>query len=212
MNKLWKVCGMREEQNIRDVLSLHPDFMGFIFYEKSKRYAGRKSPDELLISEWPTLTQKVGVFVNTSLDSLLFLAQKYRLDYIQLHGEEDVKYCSQVVSGGYKLIKAFSVDSSFDFSVTEDFEPYADYFLFDTKAPEGYGGHGVPFDWSLLEKYQGAKPFLLAGGIDEQNVKELSNYRLPQFAGIDVNSRFEDYPAFKNLDRLVKLKSEIELF
>lgn len=211
MALLWKVCGMREEDNILEVLALQPDFMGFIFYPRSKRnVSGILSED--LLKKWSWPTRKVGVFVNENLDKVIGIVQKYELNLVQLHGEESPEFCKALSKNSISVMKAFAVDEGFDFNSTSDYEGLCEYFLFDTKAPGGYGGHGKAFDWTLLKKYKGNTPFLIAGGVDEYNVSELASYDLPLLAGIDVNSRFENRPAFKIPERLDTLKSKLQLF
>ena len=83
-----KVCGMREVVNIKSVLELKPDLMGFIFYPKSKRFVKTLSLDEIDFQS----TQKVGVFVNEPLDSLKEKVKTFGLDYVQLHGDESLSY------------------------------------------------------------------------------------------------------------------------
>jgi phosphoribosylanthranilate isomerase len=211
MKMLWKVCGMRDEQNIRDVLALGPDFMGFIFYIKSKRYAGTQL-SEALLTNWEFPTKKVGVFVNENLTTLFETVKRFNLDYIQLHGDEDVEYCKIVSEAGLRIIKAFAVDETFDFASVFPFENSVDFFLFDTKASGGYGGHGKSFDWSLLNQYKGAVPFFLAGGIDNENILNLKEIVSSGLFALDINSRFEDEPALKNLAKLSNFKNQLELF
>ena len=103
----------------------------------------------------------------------------------------------------------FSVDNAFDFSETINYEPFADCFLFDTKADGGYGGHGKTFDWQILDNYSGEKPFLLAGGISLENLEDLKEIKNKNFAGIDVNSKFEISPANKNIEALKELFEKI---
>ncbi|MGR3810819.1 phosphoribosylanthranilate isomerase [Jiulongibacter sp. NS-SX5] len=211
MKFLWKVCGMRDEQNIKEVLKLKPDFMGFIFFNGSKRFVSDLLSIELL-KNFPSNTKKVGVFVNQPFEEVLEIAKTYHLDYVQLHGQEDASYCQKVKSAGFGVFKAFGVDPSFDFNELKSFEGIVDYFLFDTKASGGHGGHGISFDWSLLENYRLQTPFLLAGGLDLNNIHEVKELKLPHLKGIDVNSKFEVTPAYKNVEQLAQLKKELELF
>ncbi|EJF07913.1 phosphoribosylanthranilate isomerase, partial [Pontibacter sp. BAB1700] len=112
-----KVCGMRDPENIRQVASLQPDYMGFIFYEGSKRYCeGYITPE--LLAELPAGIQKVGVFVNEATDVVEATVKKYGLDLVQLHGRETPGQCRELREAGIKLIKAFSVDDRFSFENT----------------------------------------------------------------------------------------------
>lgn len=179
-----KVCGLRD--NIGEIMELVPDFMGFIFYEGSPRYVGSNFEMPAL----PAGIQKTGVFVKAPVEQVLELARQHGLGWVQLHSNETPEFCTQVKAAGLKVIKAFAVDTAFDFEEVQEFEGKADLFLFDTKGA-GYGGHGMSFDWQILSKYKGTTPFLVAGGISNENLGELLKLRHPLFAGVDINSRYE---------------------
>ena len=106
-----------------------------------------------------------------------------------------------MLKAGCPVIKAFSISSELDFAQTAPYEPFIDYFLFDTKGNER-GGTGKRFDWSVLEAYKGNAPFLLSGGIALEHLTELSELRHPMLAGFDLNSRFEQSPALKDISKL----------
>jgi phosphoribosylanthranilate isomerase len=196
-----KVCGMRESANIEAVLALKPDFLGFIFSEKSPRYAGEML-DENLLKSFPKTTKKVGVFVNASLDVILKNVKKYSLDIVQLHGDETPVFCQTLRNKGVSIIKAFSIDNTFNFNRLNNYKLHCDYFLFDTKG-ENPGGNGVAFDWDLLKNYDNEKPFFLSGGISPNNLEKISH--LPSglnLYAIDINSRFEIEPGLKNSEEI----------
>lgn len=201
---LVKVCGMREPMNIRDLAQLRIDMIGFIFYKKSSRYVEENAQDKAaLLAPIIDITglnaiPKVGVFVDAPLEYVLEKAKEYALTYVQLHGEESIFYGQQLKDQGLKIIKAFSVDSSFNFTQTTAYSFSCDYFLFDTKGSKP-GGNGFSFDWKVLEKYQGDTPFLLSGGLGPESIPALQNFKHPQWAGIDLNSRFESAPGKKDL-------------
>ncbi len=188
-----KVCGMRDAENIREVEALGIDLMGFIFWSKSSRYVSEK-PDYL-----PTKCKRVGVFVDEDIEVVKKIAQDYALDYIQLHGNETPDYCALLK--GHKLIKAFNIATAEDFVKTKPYEGIVDYFLFDTKG-KSVGGNGEKFDWSVLDDYHGTTPFILSGGIGPDDTARIRSFHHPQLAGIDLNSKFEDAPALKNIQKL----------
>ena len=202
-----KICGMKYPDNILEVGSLLPDYMGFIFWEKSARYFDGTMPD------LPKSIKKVGVFVNESTDIILAKAQKYDLQAIQLHGQESVAFCSDLKSkihASIEIIKVFSVADDFDFEVLKPFETVCDYFLFDTKGKLP-GGNGITFDWKVLENYPSVKPFFLSGGIGLEEIKsiqEISKTNLPIYA-IDINSKFEIEAGLKNIETLDRFKQKI---
>lgn len=206
---LVKVCGMRDPENIRSLMDLSVDFMGLIFYKKSSRNVPDSMAEQILQAV-DGKVPKVGVFVNESVDTVLQKVARFKLQYVQLHGQESSDYCYDLLEKSarmfgcddeLRLIKAFSVDEHFDFSVTRDYTPYCEYFLFDTKGKNA-GGNGVMFDWNLLKKYAGTIPFLLSGGLDQNSAEDIRQLDFPKLIGTDVNSRFEDAPAFKNIDKV----------
>ena len=201
-----KVCGMKFTENMQQVAALQPDYLGFIFYEKSKRNF------EGIIPALPKSIKKTGVFVNEYLEILVSLAQEYQLKAIQLHGDEAVSYINELKKHLPKveIIKVFSIKDSFDFDVLKPYLETVDYFLFDTKGEEK-GGNGVHFDWRVLEKYPFQKPFFLSGGIgleDVEKLQEILQSNLPIY-GLDVNSKFEIEPGKKNIEALKKFKNNV---
>ena len=208
MSLKWKVCGMRESQNIKDVLALKPNYMGFIFYAQSKRFADEVL-DKKLLASFPDTTEKVGVFVNADEPYIRDKVAKYGLEMLQLHGTESPEFCQKLRTDHLKVMKAFAIDESFDFTCIAPYVETCDYFLFDTKAPSGYGGHGKKFDWTLLDHYKDDVPFLLAGGIDLESIAKVKALEHPVFMGIDVNSKFEQSPALKDVGMLKLLKKEL---
>ncbi|MEA5405081.1 phosphoribosylanthranilate isomerase [Arcicella sp. DC2W] len=198
-----KVCGMRNSDNIKELLELGPDYMGFIFYEKSSRFVGEELDEELLKS-FPQSVKKVGVFVNATQAYILDKVKKYALDYVQLHGEEMPDFCRNLKFKGVNIIKAFSVDNQFNFGKLLNFKPYCDYFLFDTKG-DLKGGNGITFDWSVLRRYDNDKPFFLAGGIDLDNAAQARELAGLKIHSLDVNSKFEIAPALKDIEKLSEL-------
>ncbi len=205
-----KVCGMKEPENIKQLLALPVDFIGFVFHDRSPRFAGKSKLDQW-ISKNKSLfskTKKVGVFVNGEIEHILNVVHDYQLDYVQLHGTESPEYCRELkqywdISTLHQaqIIKAFSVDEDFDFRDTRDYEAECAYFLFDTKGALP-GGTGMPFDWSLLEKYRGKTPFFLSGGIGESAWPAIRKLDAPALFAIDVNSQFETAPGVKDIAKL----------
>jgi len=192
---------MRDSDNIKGLISVAPNYIGFIFYPKSKRYVG----DNFMMPQIPKSIKKVGVFVNETIDSLLQKVHKYELDYVQLHGDESVEYVEQVKINAVNIFKVFSLSDQMPLEWMREYESFVDYFLFDTKTPE-YGGSGRKFEWSILKQYNLNKPFLLSGGIALEDIPIIKDLQLENLIGIDVNSKFEEYPGFKNLELVKELK------
>lgn len=194
-----KVCGIREKGDIEALSRFPLDYIGFIFFENSARYAG-ELPEESLAAI-PPATKKVGVFVNATLDEIRKRIEQYHLEVVQLHGEESPVFCSDLRSGRVEVVKAFSIAGADDLRITSRYESVVDYFLFDTKTPL-YGGSGKQFDWSVLQCYTGSTPFFLSGGIGPDDVERLQRFAHPSLYAVDVNSRFELLPGKKNTEQI----------
>lgn len=198
-----KVCGMRDKANLAQLVELKPDFIGFIFYDKSPRFVGDLL-DENFVRSIPKPIKKVGVFVNSNPDYILRIVKKYDLQFIQLHGHETPDFCRNLKSRGVNVIKAFSIDESFNFGTLNNYKPHCDYFLFDTKG-QSLGGNGIAFDWKILERYQYSdKPFFLSGGLSLENISQVKDLGIKVY-GLDVNSKFETEPALKDIEKLRQL-------
>lgn len=226
-----KVCGMKYVENIQQVAELQPDYLGFIFYEKSKRNF------EGIIPHISDDIKKTGVFVNEIKEIVISLIEEYRLDAIQLHGDESVSYVTDlkkelaerrklfidenklikkrknklyISKNPIEIVKVFGIKDAFDFSVLEPYLDVVDYFLFDTKGKER-GGNGVKFDWTVLKNYPYEKPFFLSGGIGLDDIEQIQIMRktnLPIYA-LDVNSKFEIEPGLKKVEDLKKFKENV---
>jgi phosphoribosylanthranilate isomerase len=214
-----KVCGMK--YNTAEVASLRPDYLGFIFYEKSPRFFEGKIPS------LPPGIKKVGVFVNAGVEEISEKIKTYKLNVIQLHGEESPEYCKKLSEhcqsefvevevpalSEVEVWKVFSIKDSFDFSLLKPYDAVVDAFLFDTKGKDK-GGNGYTFNWELLKEYSSKKPFVLSGGIGLDEIDALKNIlktNLPVFA-IDVNSRFEEKPGLKKVSDLKIFKEQLMEF
>lgn len=195
---------MRDAANIAAVSGLGPDYMGFIFYERSPRYA-----PALDLSALSPTVRRVGVFVDAPLTEILSTAERYGLDALQLHGAEAPETCQTLRGRGYEVIKAFGIESAEDFARTALYEDSCDLFLFDTRTPN-HGGSGRRFDWRTLGAYNGNVPFLLSGGITEADTEELLTVNHPLFYGVDLNSRFEVSPGVKDVEKLERFIKNLQ--
>ncbi|MHA4895263.1 phosphoribosylanthranilate isomerase [Pedobacter sp. PWIIR3] len=200
---------MRDPANIREVSQIAPDFMGFIFYKESKRYAGNLSPANVLAL--PKNIHRIGVFVNEDLNEVLRIVDQFKLSGVQLHGSESADYCMALnnkSSASLMIIKAFGIDEHFDFNSLNEYVDAVNYFLFDTQTP-AHGGSGKVFNWKLLQQYKLAVPYFLSGGISEDQVNELHQINDDRFYAIDVNSRFELQPGIKDYNKLKHFKTQL---
>ena len=196
---------MREQENINELIKLKPDFIGFIFYDKSTRNVREPINVDGMVG-----ISKVGVFVNESFKNIEEKVREYKLDMVQLHGSESYSFCANIQQIGVKVIKAFSVDNGFDFDLTNEYENQCDYFLFDTRG-KSPGGNGLKFDWGILNNYKGNTKYMLSGGISSEDADDLlqlskSDNRL---LAIDINSKFEIAPALKDISKIKVFKKEL---
>ncbi|MCB0507060.1 MAG: phosphoribosylanthranilate isomerase [Chitinophagales bacterium] len=198
-----KICGMKYPENIQAVADLMPDYLGFIFYEKSKRYV--LSNDNNTFSDFmfedSLRVQKVGVFVNEPVPNIIRISTAYDIQTLQLHGDESPEFCEELRWLGYTIIKAFGIDDTFDFSILGEYENVCDYFLFDTKTKD-YGGTGKHFDWNLLKQYKLTKPIFLSGGLEMQDIPTIHDLLndIPIHA-LDFNSKLEMDFGLKDVEK-----------
>jgi phosphoribosylanthranilate isomerase len=205
-----KVCGMRESANVRNLLDkVQPDWMGLIFYPASPRFVDDIQADWIRETE----VKKVGVFVDAAFVDIVEKIQKFGLSTLQLHGdesEEEVEKLKKIT--GLEIFKVFSIEQNIHWSKLEAYLPYVDYFLFDTFT-NTYGGSGKTFNWQILLDYPFDKPFLLSGGLNIGHVEAIKDLKskIPQLAGVDINSKFEIEPGLKDIDLVSVFKNSIKI-
>lgn len=217
---------MRDADNIRDISALGVDMIGLIFYPPSPRYVQQFSSGAGIIPDYaPDMGKtplRVGVFVDDMPQNIVTRVYNYKLDYIQLHGNEPRETLENLratidpdIKPKIKIIKAISVSSAEDIKKYKEYVGAADLFLFDTKC-KTVGGSGELFDWQVLQAYDGDVPFLLSGGIGPDDAERIKNFHHPKCIGIDLNSKFEIEPALKDVEKLkqflVKVKKVKRLF
>lgn len=203
---------MRDADNIRDISALGVDMIGLIFYPPSPRYVQQFSSGAGIIPDYaPDMGKtplRVGVFVDDMPQNIVTRVYNYKLDYIQLHGNEPRETLENLratidpdIKPKIKIIKAISVSSAEDIKKYKEYVGAADLFLFDTKC-KTVGGSGELFDWQVLQAYDGDVPFLLSGGIGPDDAELIKNFHHPKCIGIDLNSKFEIEPALKDVEKL----------
>ena len=203
---------MREKENVMRLMEeAAPDLMGLIFYPPSKRYVenGDVTPEF-----YQKLSQrKVGVFVNSPLDEIERKIKAYGLSHVQLHGDESPEFITLLKKQtSVLIIKVFRIGSTWNWEQANPFVGVADWFLFDTQTPE-FGGSGKVFDWGILENYPFKVPFLLSGGLDESQIEAIQSIArsIPNFIGVDINSRFEISPGVKDISRVKTFSAKVRL-
>ena len=214
---------MKYQENINSVAELQPDYMGFIFYNKSSRFFDTDIP------EIPQNITKTGVFVDAELDEIFQMIEKHDLKAIQLHGKESPEYCDKLIKVCHaeldsashhenlkrvqvEIIKVFSIKDKFNFDVLQPYEGIVDYFLFDTKGKLP-GGNGYTFNWDVLKNYPSTTPYFLSGGIGLNEIENIKVYKKSSASkycyAIDVNSKFEIKPGLKNINELREFKKQL---
>lgn len=211
---------MRDADNIRDISALGVDMIGLIFYPPSPRYVQQFSSGAGIIPDYaPDMGKtplRVGVFVDDMPQNIVTRVYNYKLDYIQLHGNEPRETLENLratidpdIKPQIKIIKAISVSSAEDIKKYKEYVGAADLFLFDTKC-KTVGGSGEQFDWQVLQAYDGDVPFLLSGGIGPDDAERIKNFHHPKCIGIDLNSKFEIEPALKDVEKLMQFLVKVK--
>lgn len=185
-----KICGLSREEDIHYANQVIPDYIGFVFWEHSRRYVSHERAAMLRRTLRPGI-QAVGVFVDAPPEEVVSLLRAGVIDMAQLHGEEteeDIRYLQEVT--GNPVIKAVKVRNRLD--VEASLDSAADYLLFDSGM-----GSGVAFDWGLLADIP--REFFLAGGLKPENLKQAVETVMPY--AVDLSSGVET-EGFKDRDKM----------
>jgi len=215
-----KVCGLCIIEQIKYLKKINIDFFGFIFYPQSPRYALKNInlDDIYKINILGENKGKVGVFVNEKLENIIEISKKSGLNYIQLHGNEEYENLEFVKNLKKKLsklnvIKVFRIGEKEQIENLQkrisEMETVSDFILFDTDT-QSYGGAGKCFDWKIIDNLNIKKPYFLSGGISIENISGIRKIKNIPFA-IDINSKFENNPGNKNLEKIKKAQTLIGL-
>ena len=206
MSKLkFKICGVKSLEILDCCIVNNVDFFGLIFFKKSPRNIEIEDAQKLIFYSKNKSISSVGVFVNEPIIQLQNLLKKLKLDYIQLHGNEDKNYMSEIKkNNSIKIIKNISMNSKEDLLKIEKY-PNADFLLFDYKPSEKElpGGNAKKFSWDLLKYIKADQPWFLSGGINIKNINEIKNYAIPY--GIDISSGVESSPGNKSINKINSL-------
>ena len=179
MKTLIKMCGMRTLEEMVWIWRIMPEYVGFVFAEKSKRYVTPQQA-HILSDGLDEKITPVGVFVDSSFDEINSICKAGTIKIAQLHGNEPDELILRLQDTGIKVIRAFKVQSEADIEKAEN-SP-ADLVLLDSGT-----GSGKTFDWSLIKQI--SRPYFLAGGLDPKNVSQAIE-QLHPFA-VDVSSGIE---------------------
>ena len=218
---------MRDPENIRAVSALDIDWMGFVFWRDSPRYLQQISSRTGTLPDYSSLRDdamrkkadgkkdilRVGVFVDDMPQNIVTRVVNYRLDIVQLHGDESPVMMENLrrtidpdIHQGIKLMKTIYVGCADDLKCCADYAGVADYFLFEPKKPADADTKSL-IDWDVLAAYDGQVPFILGGDIGPDDVERLRHFTHPSFCGISVDAQFETGYAMKDV---VALKAFVE--
>lgn len=205
-----KVCGINSYKQLQQLDGLNIDFAGMIFVKDSPRYVeGIIETQQVKKADFDL--KKVGVFQNPALIDVLTAIDDYKLDVIQLHGEESPEICEDI-SAEVEVIKCFAIDDATD-DIDRLVAPYdavCDYYLFDTASNGKTGGTGKKFDWQKLAKAKIEKPFFISGGIEPGDAGKIRSFKHPDFFGVDINSHFEKEPGVKDMGLVLKFIHDLK--
>ena len=189
MKTMIKMCGLRRSEDIAYANEVKPEYIGFVFAKKSKRYITPENAAEL-VKELDADIIPVGVFVDSDYDEIRRIYESGAIKIAQLHGNEPDELIRKLQDTDIKVIRAFQVKNADDIEKAE-ISP-ADYVLLDSGQ-----GSGETFDWSLIKKIK--RPYFLAGGLDPENaskaVEELHPYALDVSSGLETDG-------FKDADKM----------
>ncbi|MFM2363122.1 MAG: hypothetical protein RLZZ316_2024 [Bacteroidota bacterium] len=198
-----KVCGMTQPEQVSKLAAMGVSFAGFIFYPKSPRYVFKNMTTNQIRKE--NSINKVGVFVNATIEEVLHMVDECRLHMVQLHGDESPKFCEKI-SDYVSVVKAFRLSDNDSVEwMTRPYMDVCDMFMFDTLGA-GYGGTGKKFDWTVLKNVSIGKPYFLSGGIEPGDEERLKDFTAEPAAkalfSFDINSKFESSPGVKEMDKV----------
>ncbi len=188
-----KICGLSTPQTITAAIEEKADFIGFVFYPPSPRHLNIETA-KYLASQIPDTVEKVGLFVNPDTAYLEQVLNEVSLDVIQLHGNETPERVAEIKQKFKRpIIKSFPISSKKDLEAITPYKNNADWFLFDARpAKEGDdlpGGNGQTFDWTILKDFKSDTPWMLAGGLNPDNVAAAIRILNPD--AVDVSSGVE---------------------
>jgi phosphoribosylanthranilate isomerase len=205
-----KVCGITQAEQLKKLDELEVDYAGLIFYAQSSRYVLNKLKSKE-IQNLNLSLKKVGVFVNASEEDIMTQLEQYRLDLVQLHGDETPSFCKHI-SNHVNVTKAFRINKKNEQNIDwmiKPYEEFCDFYLFDTNSKGVYGGTGEKFDWEILKHNKINKPFFLSGGIGLDDVENIKAFEHPYFYAIDVNSKVEIEDGIKDIGAIAELVNEL---
>ena len=200
-----KICGLKTEDALEATIAGGASHAGFIFFPKSPRYVDPEAAAPLAARAKQAGVMPVAVTVDADDAFLDAIVAAMRPGMLQLHGKETPERVAELKARhGLPVMKALAISTAEDLTKHVPYEGIADRFLFDAKPPKGSelpGGNAVSFDWSLLTALPPGVDYLLAGGLDADNVGEAVAIANPP--GLDISSGVESAPGVKDV-RLIE--------
>ncbi len=206
-----KICGLTQTQQAIEIVNLGADSIGFICVPSSPRYL---SPRKIgrISAALPDRIQKVGVFARYSVSEIIETVATAGLNSVQLHGDESAEFCDrlhQELPDDIELIKAFRIETAASLADTTAYLDLVDTLLLDAYHPHQLGGTGKTIDWRDLEQFRPPLPWMLAGGLNPNNINDALSRLHPD--GIDLSSGVERSPGDKDLTLVKKLFQQLNI-
>jgi len=198
-----KICGLSTPPTLRAALTVGVEMIGLVFHPRSPRFVSEVQALELAAMARGR-AEIVALIVDHEPDEARHLVEWLRPDWLQLHGRETPERVGAIKDAtGLRVMKALGIATQHDLAAIAPYQEVADRILLDAKAPKDAaypGGHGRPFDWSILAALDPALRFMLSGGLDPANVAQAITVTRP--SGVDVSSGVESAPGVKDIDRI----------
>jgi phosphoribosylanthranilate isomerase len=206
-----KICGMTRLADALCAVHCGVDALGFIFYAKSPRATNPQAVKEI-VEQLPPFVDAVGVFVDEELRRVAAIVRECGLGYVQLHGAESSAYCRKLaaLAAPVQVIKAIRVGEQTTADEVAVYHGCVRGYLLDTYQKNAVGGTGQTFDWTKIARLCIGRPFLLAGGLDIDNVRDALERVCPY--GVDANSGLEDAPGIKNHNLIRQFIATVRAF
>jgi phosphoribosylanthranilate isomerase len=203
-----KICGITQLEQGIAIADMGADCLGFICVPASPRFIDSKQI-RLVTDKLPDRIERVGVFMNVSVDEVCQVAEQAGLSGVQLHGSESLEFCSEIKTKlpDRKLIKALNIRSPQELSVADAYSEYVDVILLDAYDPKLAGGTGKTLDWSMLTSFRPRCAWWLAGGLSPENIAIALSQISPD--GVDVSSGVERSAGDKDLDKVKRFLDAI---
>jgi phosphoribosylanthranilate isomerase len=210
-----KICGITKVEQGIAIASLGAQSLGFICVQASPRYI---SPEtiRLIVEQLPENVDRIGVFANITIDNICQVVAEANLTGVQLHGDETVEYCDRLREflPGIEIIKALRVKTYETLDTATIYATHVDTLLLDAYHPDQLGGTGKTLDWQMLAEFRPKCPWLLAGGLNPDNVLNaiaiFSENQDNNFGGIDLSSGVEIAPGNKDLTKVAQLFEQLK--